>query len=70
MSDIVLFSIGFVLFILVTWAILLFGYARFNQLYSTDRIRTAVTATPAVIETRTGMVTYNTPPPDLRKGNS
>jgi hypothetical protein len=37
MSEGILFGIGFIVFIFVTTAVLMFGYARFNQLYREDR---------------------------------
>ena len=37
MSEGLLFAIGFVVFITVTTAVLMFGYARFNELYGKDR---------------------------------
>ena len=37
MSEAVLFGIGFIVFIVVTTSVLMFGYARFNQLYRQDR---------------------------------
>ena len=38
MSEGILFGIGCVVFIAVTTAVLMFGYARFNQLYNQDRV--------------------------------
>ena len=37
MSEGILFAIGFVVFIVVTVAVLMFAYARFNELYGIDR---------------------------------
>ena len=37
MSESLLFGIGSLVFIVVTTAILMFGYARFNELYGRDR---------------------------------
>ena len=39
MSEAILFGIGAVIFVLVSSAILLFGYARFNALYVRDQNR-------------------------------
>lgn len=39
MSEGLLFGIGAVIFVLVSWAILLFGYARFNAVYIRDQNR-------------------------------
>ena len=48
MSETLLFATGFVVFIFVTTAILMFGYARFNQLYATDRDQAAGDGIPVV----------------------
>ena len=37
MNEGILFGIGFIVFILVTTSVLMFGYARFNELYGKDR---------------------------------
>ena len=37
MNEGILFGIGFTVFIVVTTSVLMFGYARFNQLYGRDR---------------------------------
>lgn len=42
MSEIVLFSIGAVLFIFLTWATMMFLYLRFNDVYRIDQAATAV----------------------------
>ncbi len=39
MNEGLLFAIGFVVFIVVTTAILMFGYMRFNELYRRDRAK-------------------------------
>ena len=41
MSEIVLFSIGAVLFIFLTWATLVFLYLRFNDVYRVDQAKPA-----------------------------
>jgi hypothetical protein len=40
MSEIVIFSIGAVLFILLTWATMMFLYLRFNDIYRIDQAAT------------------------------
>lgn len=47
MSESLLFGIGSLVFIVVTTAILMFGYARFNELYGRDRV-TTVAAEPSL----------------------
>lgn len=37
MNEVILFSIGSVLFIFVTWATMMFLYLRFNTVYRTDQ---------------------------------
>lgn len=40
MNDVVIFSIGAVLFILLTWATMMFLYLRFNDIYRVDQAAT------------------------------
>ena len=40
MSDIAIFSVGAVLFIILTWATMMFLYLRFNDVYRTDQAAT------------------------------
>ena len=51
MSEGLLFGIGAVIFVLVSWAILLFGYARFNAFYVRDQNRGDDVLTPDLAAT-------------------
>lgn len=49
MSDTLLFGVGSVVFILLTWATLMFLYLRFNDVYRSDQAE-ADTAPDIVVE--------------------
>jgi hypothetical protein len=41
MSDVVLFAVGSIVFIFLTWATLMFLYLRFNDVYRSDQAQTS-----------------------------
>lgn len=47
MSEFVLFIIGFVVFLVVTSCVMVFGYFHFNLLYRRDSVSAAVTSPDA-----------------------